>query len=76
MSNILYGHRKFIKHVESQLNKEDLIYWDGFISQITKLEKLATEAAGILEEVRTGEDFECVCWDKAAEIKGLLGIKD
>lgn len=47
-----------------------------FYEDYKKLKKLAKEASEILEEVRTGEDFECVCHEKAGEIKELLEIKD
>jgi hypothetical protein len=45
------------------------------IEALKKLQEVALEAAETLDEVRTGEDFECVCSDKAQAVRKALGIK-
>lgn len=44
------------------------------VEGLDKLQEVALEAAEILEEVRTGEDFECVCHEKADEVRMALGM--
>lgn len=69
-------YKKLISYIQCNLDDISSVEFNNFLIECDNMAKLAKEAAEILEEVRTGEDFECVCWDKAAEIKGLLGIKD
>ena len=46
-----------------------------FLREFKNLEIAALAASETLDEVRTGEDFECICWDKAREIRKALGVK-
>jgi hypothetical protein len=45
------------------------------IEDLEKVQLVALQAAELLEEVRTGEDFECVCGEKADEMRKALGMK-
>lgn len=39
---------------------------------INQLRAMLTRCADLLDEVRTGEDFECLCHDAAEEARELL----
>lgn len=44
------------------------------MTQFEKAKQLLKEASELLNEVRTGEDFECLCWDEAEKIDSFLGL--
>lgn len=41
---------------------------------LTQLFEAAKEAVCTLQEVRTGEDFECVCWEVADKLQLALSL--
>jgi len=51
------------------------IEFNEFVKELKSLEAAALVASETLDEVRTGEDFECVCADKARDVRKALGIK-
>ena len=73
--SLIKKYEGILGHVESQLMDTDREDFWKFLVEIGKLEKAAIEASETLDEVRTGEDFECVCSDKAREVRKVLGIK-
>lgn len=38
--------------------------------------KSVMRACDLLAQVRTGEDFECECWDGVAGVKAALGLSE
>ncbi len=68
-------YKNLIRHVEKRLVDEDVTEFKKFLNEINLLERAALDAAETLDEVRTGEDFECDCGDKASAVRKALGIK-
>lgn len=59
-----------VRSTGSELNGKNVVV----ISQekFSQFKAALNEAAELLDEVRTGEDFECVCWNKAVELRNLI----
>lgn len=45
------------------------------LGRCAELEIALKRAAELLEDVRTGEDFEAVCWDHAEKCRAALALK-